>query len=208
MLKLKGLFFIAIGLFFFIACQTSEKRLPILGNPTLVGKDSVYPVIADFSFVNQNGEEVNNQTFDNHIYIADFIFLSCPSICPKMTHEMHQVYLAFANNEKVKFISHSIDPERDSLSRLKAYAENLGVVANKWHFVRTSQDSVLQIAEKSYFSTAYPDSTAPGGFTHSGGLLLVDKNRHIRGVYNGTNPQETKRLIEDIQTLLKEQFKP
>lgn len=205
---MKRHYIIAVFFFFLIACQTKGKRLPILGNPTLVGKDSVYPVIANFSFQNQNGELVNNKTFDNHIYIADFIFLSCPSICPKMTHEMHQVYLAFANNEKVKFISHTIDPEHDSLPRLKAYAENLGVLANKWHFVRTSQDSVFQIAEKSYFSTAYADSAAPGGFTHSGGFLLVDKDRHIRGVYNGTNPQETQRLIIDIQTLLKEQFKP
>jgi len=119
---------------------------------------------------------------------------------------MYAVYLSFATNDKVEFISHTIDPEHDTLPRLKAYATNLGVPSSKWHFVTGNQDSIINLAEQSYFATAYPDSTSPGGFTHSGGLLLVDKNRHIRGVYNGTNPEETKRLISDIQTLLKEQF--
>ncbi len=188
------------------SCGRTTKQLPFLGNPIIKGSDTTYPTIADFNFINQDGQVVTNSTFSNKIYVADFIFLSCPSICPKMTKEMHKAYLSFAANDKVLFISYSIDPERDSIPRLKAYAGSLGVSSTKWHFVTGNQDSVINLAEHSYFATAYPDSTAPGGFTHSGGLLLIDKNRHIRGVYNGTQPSETIRLINDMETLLKQEF--
>lgn len=119
---------------------------------------------------------------------------------------MHKVYRAFDGDQRVSFISHTIDPKHDSIPRLKAYAEKLDVTSARWHFVTGVQDSIINMAENSYFSTAFPDSTSPGGFTHSGGLLLVDRNRLIRGVYNGTKPEETERLVSDIKTLLKEQF--
>lgn len=188
------------------SCNQKPKQLPFLGKPGITGADTTYPAIADFAFTNQDGQTITNQAFANKIYVADFIFLSCPTICPKMTKEMYNAYLSFATNDKVLFISHSIDPERDTIPRLKAYANSLGVSSDKWHFVTGNQDSIINLAEHSYFSAAYSDSTAPGGFTHSGGLLLIDRNRHIRGVYNGTKPEETQRLINDIQTLLKEGF--
>lgn len=188
------------------ACKSSQKKLPYLGNPVITGTDTTFPVIADFSFIDQDSQVVSNRTFANQIYVADFIFLSCPTICPVMTREMQHVYLPYATDPRVAFISHTIDPIKDSIPRLKAYAISLGVSSSKWHFVTGDPDSIINIAEHSYFSTAYPDSTAPGGFTHSGGFLLIDKNRHIRGVYNGTRSSETKRLINDIQSLLKEQF--
>lgn len=199
------------GVFIFLccvvaACSQPARKLPILGNPAVAGTDTAYPTIARFNFTDQDGNAISNHTFDNNIYVADFIFLSCPTICPKMTNAMQEVYLAYATDERVAFLSHSIDPENDTIQRLKAYANKLGVTANRWHFVRGNQDSILSLSEHSYFSTAYPDSTSPGGFTHSGGLLLVDKNRHIRGVYNSTKTSEIKRLIGDIQLLLKEQF--
>ena len=123
-----------------------------------------------------------------------------------MTKEMFNVYLAFASDPRVLFISHTIDPDHDSVARLKMYAQNLGINTKKWHFVTGNKDSIYHMANKSYFATAYPDSTAPGGFTHSGGFLLIDKEKHIRGVYNGTDPLETKRLISDIEILLKNEF--
>jgi len=189
---------------FSLACSSASQKLPILGNPLISGSDTSYPVIHDFKLTNQHGHTVNMQTFLGKIYVADFIFLSCPSICPKMTGEMFKTYKAYADDDRVVFISYTIDPERDSVPKLKAYADNLGVSAPKWQFLTGPKDTILQLANGSYFSTAYPDSTAPGGFTHSGGLLLVDKQRHIRGLYNGTKPEETARLIKDIQTLLQE----
>ena len=177
-----------------------------MGNPTISGKDTVYPTIADFSLTDQDGQTVTNKSFQGKIYVADFIFLSCPTICPKMTKEMHNAYLSFVHDARVAFISHTIDPEHDTLPRLKAYAAKLGVTTSNWHFLTGNEDSIMHLAQYSYFSTAYPDSTSPGGFTHSGGLLLVDKNRHIRGVYNSMKPEETQRLINDMRILLKEQF--
>lgn len=119
---------------------------------------------------------------------------------------MTKVYETYKSNPNILFISHTIDPENDSIPRLKSYAENLGVDSKKWFFVTGDKDKIYSLAEESYFATAYSDSTAPGGYVHSGGLLLVDKNKRIRGVYDGTDPKETDRLKADIKTLLNEQF--
>ena len=189
-----------------VSCKSPVKPLPILGNPTIVGEDTIYPTIKNFSLINQERQVVSNASLKDKIYVADFVFLSCPTICPKMAKQMRDAYIAFATDNRVAFISHTIDPENDSVPRLKAYANNFGVSAPKWQFLTGNQDSIMDLATSSYFATAYPDSTSPGVFTHSGGLLLVDKNKHIRGVYNGTKPEETVRLITDIKKLLKEQF--
>src|SRR6187399_297723 len=113
--------------FLIASCKQSSKLLPILGNPTISGKDTVYPTIADFSLTDQDGQTVTNKSFQGKIYVADFIFLSCPTICPKMTKEMYNAYLPFSRDTRVAFISHTIDPEHDTLPRLKAYAAKLGV---------------------------------------------------------------------------------
>jgi protein SCO1/2 len=186
-----------------ISCSHQQEKLPFLGNPIVTGNDTIYPKIQDFSFINQDSSIVTNKTFKNKIYVADFIFLSCPTICPKMNTELNLVYTVFKDNPEIGFLSHTIDPERDSIKRLKEYTIANGFNKN-WHFVTGNRDSIYSIATKSYFSTAYKDSKEPGGYVHSGGFLLVDKNRFIRGVYDGTNPQETQRLINDIKTLLKE----
>ncbi|UUC46006.1 SCO family protein [Flavobacterium cerinum] len=186
-----------------LSCTNRQQRLPFLGNPIVKGQDTLYPKIKDFTFINQDSITVTNKTFDGKIYITDFIFLSCPTICPKMTVEMLAVYHEYQNNPNIAFLSHTIDPEQDTIKRLKTYSENLGITGN-WHFVTGNKENIYQMATESYFMTAYPDAKEPGGYVHSGGLLLIDRNRHIRGVYDGTNPQETKRLIADIALLLKE----
>jgi protein SCO1/2 len=189
-----------------LGCTSKTDRLPILGNPEIVGNDTIYPTIPAFKFINQDSIEITNKTFDNKIYVADFIFLSCPTICPKMTNEMMKVYKVYKSNPNILFISHTIDPENDTLPRLKNYSDNLGADSKKWFFITGNKDSIYSLAENGYFSTAYFDSTAPGGYVHSGGLLLIDKNKHIRGVYDGTDPAETERLKSDIKKLLNEQF--
>lgn len=189
--------------FTLFSCTNSKEKLPFLGNPIIKANDTLYPKIKDFSFIDQDSIVVTNKTFENKIYVADFIFLSCPTICPKMNFELNKVYKVYKNNPKVNYLSHTIDPERDSISRLKDFKSSLGLNQN-WHFVTGNKDSIFNIATKSYFTTAYPDVKEPGGLVHGGGLLLVDKNRYIRGVYDGTNPDETKRLINDIKLLLKE----
>lgn len=199
----KFLLCISLLLLVFGCKKTQNPKLPYLGNPEDSRGTQRYPKVADFSFTDQDSTVITNATFNDKVYVADFIFLSCPTICPKMTVEMVKVYENYRNNPRVGFISHTIDPEHDTIPRLKAYADNLGVNGN-WHFVTGNKDSIYAIATKSYFTTAYPDDKEPGGYVHSGALLLVDKNRYIRGVYDGTNPEETKRLIADIVILLEE----
>ncbi|OYX84277.1 MAG: SCO family protein [Flavobacteriales bacterium 32-34-25] len=187
-----------------MSCSSKQEKLPFLGNPIVNGDETKYPKVSAFSFIDQNNTVVTNKTFDNKIYIADFIFLSCPTICPKMNVEMKKVYDAYKDNPKISFLSHTIDPKNDTTEKLKEYAKALKIDDSKWRFVNGNRDSIYSIATKSYFTTAYPDSKEPGGFVHGGGLLLVDKNRHIRGVYDGTDSKETERLITDIKILLEE----
>lgn len=183
----------------------NSKQLPVLGNPE-GGKENPASVIPSFSFINQENKVVTDKTFDDKIYIADFIFLSCGTICPKMNVEMLKVYKAFDKDERVLFISHTVDPEHDSIPQLKAFATELGVSSKKWHFVTGNKDSIYKLALENYFTSAYPDSADKNNFVHGGGLLLVDKEKHIRGVYDGTNEIETERLIKDIKTLIKEDY--
>ena len=140
-----------IIVFFVTACNQPSTKLPILGNPIIEGKDTAYPTVAHFSFTDQDSNTITNQTFANKIYVADFIFLSCPTICPKMTKEMYNAYLPYAADERVAFISHTIDPEHDTIPRLKAYAANLGVSSKSWHFVTGNADSIYSLANTSYF---------------------------------------------------------
>ncbi len=197
--------FCAIFIFLvcFIAC--TDEHLPVLNDPK-ENNPSKKHSIPPFSFVDQDNLIVTEKTFTGKVYVADFIFLSCPTICPKMNLEMLKVYKAFEHDDRVLFISHTIDPKNDSIPLLKAFAESLGVSSAKWHFVTGNVDSIYSIAQKNYFTEAYPDSTDHKNFIHGGGLLLVDKNRHIRGVYDGTDETETVRLIEEIKILTKEQF--
>ncbi|WP_114790930.1 SCO family protein [Niabella yanshanensis] len=189
-----------------VLCSCGNGGLPILGEATMVDGKPVYPRIADFDFINQDGHHISNASFKDQVYVADFIFLSCPTICPVMTRALKKVYDGYQADDRVSFISHTIDPERDTVPRLKAYAEALGVSAPKWNFVTGNQDSIMNLAEKSYYLAANADSTAPGGLVHGGGFLLIDKNRNIRGVYNSLEPKETDRLTADIKRLLREQF--
>lgn len=204
-----GIANLLLAVVFFQACHQAPEKLPVLGKKviamdTITGKaDTLYAVIPAFRVMNQDSAVVTNDSFAGKIYIADFIFLSCPSICPVMTKQMKRVYDAYAGNNQVCFLSYTIDPENDTIPRLKKFATQLGVQAPKWHFVTALEDTIYQIAD-GYYATVFPDSTVAGGFTHSGGFLLIDKQRHIRGAYEGTEPAEVNKLIKDIGMLLTE----
>lgn len=178
--------------------------MPYLGTPITKGDAAVYPTIDPFTMRNQDGMEVSSNSLKSKIHVASFIFLSCPTICPQMSVQMKEVQEKTQSMDDVLLLSYSIDPKRDTIPALKAYADKIGAKNNKWYFLYGDQEEVLRLAEKSYYAIAYPDSMAPGGFTHSGGLLLVDKDLHVRGVYDGTSNEETKRLLKDIAILRKE----
>lgn len=194
-----------------ISCDQvkTSYELPILGQSQIIEKtvngkivmDTVYHTIADFSFVDQDSSVVTNETFEGKVYVADFFFTSCPTICPIMKQQMLRVYEEFEDNPKVAFLSHSIDPTHDTVAVLHDFAEKLGVNSDKWHFVTGDKDEIYEIGEKSYMVVANEDENAPGGFIHSGAFLLVDTKRRIRGVYDGTVPDQVDILINDINKL-------
>lgn len=204
------LFIILIIFYISFGCSQKVEKLPYLGNhiKEIENGQSVvkeYFTIPYFELINQDSIVITNNTFKDKIYVADFIFLSCPTICPIMNKELKRVYEVFKDNEDISFISHTIDPDNDSISVLKMYSEHLGVNSNKWHFLYGEKQIIYDLAESGYFSKAYKDSEAPGGYVHSGGFILVDKNRHIRGVYDGTSKQDVDRLIKEIVILLGEE---
>lgn len=184
--------------------QASEERLPFFGNTIYEENDTIYHTVQDFQLVDQDSSIVTNATFADKVYVADFFFTSCPTICPKMKAQMLRVYDKYKDNEQVGILSHTIDPTYDTVALLKDYANRLGVSSDQWKFLTGDQDYIYDLAEKSYISLADEDGNAPGGFVHSGAFLLVDKERHIRGFYDGTVPEQVDVLMNDIDKLLKE----
>jgi protein SCO1/2 len=181
-----------------------ESPLPIFGEREVVGNDTVYHTIADFSFLDQDSAIVTHETYKNRIYVADFFFTSCRTICPIMKTQMLRVYDSIQNDPDVLLLSHTIDPEYDTVGLLRDFANRLGVKSSKWHFVTGEKESIYKIAQTSYFSTALEDKTEPDGFIHSGAFLLIDKERRIRGKYDGTKAEDVNRLLADIQRLKNE----
>ena len=181
-----------------------DRKLPILGQREVMDDDTVYHTIGDFRFVNQDSAIVTPETFQNKIYVADFFFTSCRTICPIMKTQMLRVYEKVKDDPEVLLVSHTIDPKHDTVALLRDYAERLGVSSSKWHFVTGNKDDIYKLAQESYFSTALEDRSEPDGFIHSGAFLLVDKERRLRGKYDGTKEEEVNRLLRDIETLKKE----
>ena len=165
--------------------------------------DTVYQTIADFRLLNQDSVYIDNHTFDNGVYIANFFFTHCPSICPTMQRNLLKVYEKYKGDERVRFLSHSIDFRHDSPSVLKTYAEKLGVTNDQWQFVTGSKAEIYGLAD-SYMVYTKEDAAVPGGYDHSGHFLLVDQDRHIRGAYDGTNDTQLQLLFEDLAILLNE----
>lgn len=198
---------ITSGLLLSSCAEKKEAALPIFGEKEVEGGDTIYHTIADFKFVDQDSAFVTNDTFKDKIYVADFFFTSCRTICPIMKTQMLRVYDSIQNEPDVLLLSHSIDPEYDTVGLLHDYAERLGVKSNKWHFVTGSKEDIYKIAQTSYFATAMEDKAEPDGFIHSGAFLLIDKNKRIRGKYDGTKEEDVNRLLGEIQRLKKEYAK-
>jgi protein SCO1 len=181
-----------------------QKPLPIFGERDFNGKDTVYHTIPSFSFLDQDSALISNKTFAGKIYVADFFFTKCPTICPVMKMQMLRVYDVYKNDPEVMILSHTIDPEYDSVGVLRDYSKRLGVESSKWHFVTGDMDEIYRIAEKGYFTRASADPSVPGGFLHSGAFLLIDKSQRIRGQYDGTKEDQVDQLIKDIKQLKEE----
>jgi len=161
--------------------------------------------ISPFSFVNQNGEMISDKDVKGNIYVANFFFTSCPSICPKMTTNFERIQDEFKNEDNVKLLSHSVTPWIDSVSRLKEFSQLHGAIDGKWNFLTGDRAAIYKLARQSYFAEEEPGFTKDSvQFLHTENFVLVDGSGRIRGLYKGTVPLDTERLIDDIKILLKE----
>jgi len=208
-----GFYLMLLSLFLF-SCKDKPKRLPFLQLETtervVDGKtviDSTFRTIPAFKLLNQDSAVVTEKNFDGTIYVADFFFTSCPTICPTMHRNLLKVYQKYKGNPEVKLASHTIDVKYDTPSRMKAYARKLGVEGTQWEYLWGSRDEIYALAERNYLVAAQEDKNAPGGFVHQGYLVLVDKEKRIRGAYDGTQDKEVAQLIVDMDILLKEYMK-
>lgn len=202
---------ICITLFYFALRQ--KKSLPVYNpsdvNPELVDSTvqyiQKYHAISDFSFTNQNGKTITQKDYEGKIYVADFFFTTCGSICPIMTTNMVDVQKAFLNNPKVMLLSHTVFPEIDSVSVLKAYAVKKGVDDRKWNLVTGDKKEIYALARKSYLAVKLGKPSELYDMVHTENFVLVDTKRRVRGFYDGTKKEEIQRLIEDINFLLNEE---
>ncbi|WP_435181659.1 SCO family protein [Cellulophaga omnivescoria] len=161
--------------------------------------------IPNFSLINQNGEVITRNTFKNKIYVADFFFTSCSGICPKMTSNMSVLQEAFKTDNDVLLLSHTVTPEIDTVEVLNEYAKTKGVTANKWHLVTGSRSEIYNLGRNAYFiEEDLGELKTNDDFLHTENFVLIDKNQHIRGIYNGLNKTAIQQLISDIKTLKEE----
>ena len=217
-LKQARILFLVLGLFsvliigLFYTALKPKKSLPIFNpadvNPELV--DSTvqyirkYHKIPAFSFVNQNGKIITDKTYAGKIYVADFFFTTCSSICPKMTNNMALVQQAYLTDSQVMFLSHTVFPEIDSVAVLKRYALEKGVDDRKWNLVTGDKKEIYSLARKSYLAVKLGKPSELYDMVHTENFVLVDAQKRVRGFYDGTNKEEIERLISDIQLLLQE----
>ena len=174
-------------------CSTEPKEpLPVLGN-----------IDTPYTFTNQDGTAVSQSVFSGAVYVADFFFTSCPTICPIMKSQMLRVYEKFKDNDQILLLSHSIDPEHDTVEVLNDYAARLGIEADNWRLVTGVKEEIYDTALR-YGLAAMEDKNAPGGFIHSGSFILVDPQSRIRGYYRGTDKEAVDQLIKDIGRLIDE----
>lgn len=189
----------------FATCNTSSDKkrssLPIYGEKKLGNTDTIYHTIGEFSFINQFGEPITNKTVENKIYVADFFFASCQSICPEMSKNLKDVQKAFENDDSLLILCHSVNPLHDTVEVLSAYGKTYGAKKNKWHFLTGNKKQIYDLAKTSYLVNALEADGSPEGFLHSELLLLIDKKGRIRGMYDGTDKVQVQKLIKDIKEL-------
>lgn len=194
------------------SCGGAEKEkaaehklvLPVIGEKKHAGlesTDTIYHTIGDFKFVNQDKDTITQKTVENKIYVADFFFATCQSICPQMSTELVRVQQEFSKDNEFLILSHSVNPAHDTSEVLLAYAGKYGAIKDKWHFLTGSKKEIYDLAKNSYLVNALEDDGTPEGFLHSELFLLIDKQKRIRGMYDGTDSIAVNKLIADIKLL-------
>lgn len=206
------LFLLSFPSIFYVVLTTGKHNfvsLPFYGEKTLAAneKDTIYHSIPSFKFINQDGDTITDKMYDGKIYIADYFFTTCKSICPKMTTELLRVQKKFAyTNGMVQILSHTVNPENDSVPILKAYSDMVHADAKMWNFVTGEKKQLYDLARKGYLLNATEGDGGPDDFIHSELFILVDKEKHIRGIFDGTNIQQVNNLLDAVKVLIAEYF--
>jgi protein SCO1/2 len=215
-LKTAGMFrtvFLIAGSILLYCCNATQQQLPYYNTPDftprfLQGYEDVNVIthqIANFSFTNQDSNTITQKNIEGKIHVADFIFTSCGSICPVMTTNLQKVSDAFSTDTNVVLLSYTVTPWIDSVARLKKYTSAKKIINPNWHFLTGAQSSIYNLARTSYFAEEDIGFTKDSSeFLHTEHILLVDKNKRIRGIYNGTLELEVQQLVKDIEVLRKE----
>jgi len=192
-----------------LSCNESSKQvLPIYNpsdfNPKLVDKGlqtkSAYHTVSDFNLINQNGETITQEDYQDKIYVTDFFFTTCKTICPTMTNNMAKIQEEFLNSKDVMLLSISVLPDTDSASVLREYADKKGVIDSKWNITTGKKKHIYQLARQSYFAVV-EQGDGEQDFIHTPKFVLIDKEKQIRGIYDGTNDEDINRIITDIKVL-------
>lgn len=195
----------SVGYLLITTGKNNYKRLPYIGERTISEKgDTIYHSVPDFSFTNQNGEPVSWATYDDKIVVVDFFFTTCPTICPKMTTQLVRVQKKFAAQRDVKLLSFTVNPETDNVEALKDYERKFMIKDSKWNLLTGDKKKIYELAINGFKLPAGEDAMAEGGFLHSEYVMLIDKDRHIRGFYDGTNKASVDTLIDEIIVLLQQ----
>ncbi|TAI47346.1 SCO family protein [Flagellimonas allohymeniacidonis] len=210
--KFFGIVLSAVSLviiYLFYNALQPKKNLPIY-QPSMVSQELVdstlhykkkYHSVSDFKLVNQNGDTITQNTYNGKIYVADFFFTTCPTICPIMTKNMAEIQTEILEDSDVMLLSHSVTPVIDSVAQLKKYALEKGVVDSKWNLVTGDKKQIYELARKSYLAVKTDGDGGPYDMIHTENFILVDKERRIRGFYDGTNSEEIQKLLVDLEIL-------
>ncbi len=207
-----ALLVVAAGVFFyaFFVYDTDKpiRYLPIYGEKAYESKngktDTTFHSIPGFSFINQDGDTVTEKDVEGSVYVTDFFFTTCHSICPIMSNQMERIATHFKGNPEVKFLSHTVDPEIDTVQQLKEYALKHNADPKQWMFLTGEKKALYGIARTGYLLNAEEGDGGPDDFIHTQNFALIDKDKRIRGFYDGTDSTEMNQLIKDIDLLLKE----
>jgi protein SCO1/2 len=204
----------AVILFLFYNALLPNKRLAVF-QPAMINFELVdstiqhqkkFHRITDFSLINQNGITITQEDFKGKIYLADFFFTTCPTICIAMMENMVKVQEKIKNNRHVMLLSHSVTPKIDTVAQLKKYALEKGVIDQKWHLVTGDKKVIYELARKSYLAVKEDGDGGPFDMIHTENFVLVDPDRRVRGFYDGTDSEEIKRLLEELEILIQEYF--
>lgn len=194
----------AVFMFLISGCKDEKplRVLPVYG--PVDEQTKANHTIAPFSLTDQNNMVFTSEMLDGKIYVADFFFTTCKSICPKMSTNMQSVYEKFKDNNQIAFVSYTVNPANDTAEVLKEYASKHGVTTNNWIFLTGDKKQIYDLARKSYLVDASEGNGDDEDFVHTQNFALVDKKKRIRGYYDGTNPQDVQKLIAEINILLQE----